>query len=147
MKDIVSKTIGQDTYTFTQFGTTQSWKVLVKLGKILGPAVGDFLSKWEKGSKILDQDVAKIAGPLIAQLMDRIDPDTSADLIKEILNSVMVGGKRIDDALFEVHFRQKIPLMFKVLAAALEVQYGNFYDALSELDALKNSTTTSEKQT
>lgn len=134
-RESASKTIDGKEYEFTQYGAKQGLKLLLRLGKIVGKpvalgwaAIGDK----KEGAGFLERD---IKGDILAQaveaLMSNASQDEVLDLCEEFAaRGVLCDGMKID---FNLHYQRNYGLMFRVVQAALEVQYGNFFDALSDL--------------
>lgn len=132
MRDLVKKSIDGHEYEFSQMGPRQSLKVLVKLSKIVGKPIA-MIAGGEKGVKptsLMQKDVApELFGAAVGAMVDRLDEDETVDLCVQLTSfpQVLCDGQKVD---FNAHYDGKLDLMFKVLAAALEVQYGNFFAGL-----------------
>ncbi len=143
MIEMQKRTVDGDVYEFSQFGTKESLRVLSKLSKILGKpialgfaALGTDPKKpepeveGEQKKSLFDREINKeILAQAIDAFTERLDENEVIDLIETLAGkNVLCNGKPV---IFNSHYEGKIAVLFKVVAAALEVQYGNFFDALS----------------
>jgi hypothetical protein len=116
----------------TQHAALQSFRLMGRLGKLLGPALRTF-----RGVKFKGQDVGALA-PMLASLFEDMDSDKIESLTKDILAgclAVGVGGKALslDSAEnIDLVFSGRLLTMFKVMAFALEVNYRDFQKGLSD---------------
>lgn len=139
------KEVDSHTYSFSKYGAKESLKVLTRLTRIIGEplAIGMAAASGKKsGKSLLDTEIdPDIIGKAVRALVDRLDEDEVMGLIEKLTSvGVLCDGKKIN---FDVHYNGKLPHLFKVLWAAIEVQYGNFFDELTEkLDfkPIQNST-------
>lgn len=133
--EMISKEIDGHQYEFSQFGAKKSLKILFRLSKIIGKplsllmgSIGD-----DKGKRLMDRDLKMdTIGIAIEALTSNLDSDEAIALIQELtgLDACLCDGKKIN---FDMHYEGKLPHLMKVLWAALEVQYGNFFDALKDM--------------
>lgn len=145
-RQLIEKNIDGKFYEFQQFTTTVALKTLSQLTQILGEPLtlmfGAFVKKTEPGkslSGLLQRDVsdadpdvmAKAVRALIAQLAG-----AGTDDALKIIKSLVSGDGVLCDhnkVVFDEHFRghEGLAHLPKVVAAALEAQYGNFLSAVS----------------
>lgn len=134
---LIQKEIDGKTYEFQKFGAKQSLKVLLRIAKMVGkPAVAAFGSVKKSEGSILDQDIdGGIIAMAVGSLVENMDTNETLDLIEELTgkDKVLCDGKKIH---WDSHYAD-LEHLFKVLKAALEVQYGNFFNALGASPALK----------
>jgi hypothetical protein len=150
MRELVAKTIDGRLYEFEQFKTSTAVRVLAKLTKVLGEPLAVAMSSFFKASKgsneaqkldpetgvpissrrMLDQEVDPNAlAKAVGLLIERLDEVDVVDLIEQLVaKSVLCDHKPV---IFEMHYQGDIGHLFRVIAAALEVQYGNFIDAIT----------------
>lgn len=132
-RELIEKRVDGNVYSFQQFNTTKSLKIMSRLSKILlEPITLFFASAGGKASSgnLLDRQLDKdMLGKAVRSLTDRMDEDEVINLIKELTanDNLLVDGKKVD---FDTHYEGRLDHLFKVLYAALEVQYGNFLGAL-----------------
>jgi len=128
-KEPVEKTIGKETYIFYYLAPRISTKVLVKLTKIVGPALGAVFpeDKSIKINDILDMDI-KI-GDAISILVDKIDADETQMIIDTLFTSIICKGrgKLSEEGVYNELFTGDLKLLFIILKESLEVQYGSFF--------------------
>ena len=140
-KEPVEKVIGNETYIFYYLPPRISMQVLVKLTKIVGPALGAAFpeDKSVKINDILDMDI-KI-GDAINMLIEKIDANETQAIIDTLFTSVICKGrgKLSEEAVYNELFTGDLKLMFTILKEALEVQYGNFFGESGVLSGLKKN--------
>lgn len=129
-RELISKEIDGELYSFSQFGAKESVRVLLKIGKIVGEPMALFFGSMSGSGNLLDR---KMDGSLLGQAAKALFQKAEEKEVLELLElltakSCQCSGKMID---FNLHYEGRLPHMFRVLQAAIEVQYGNFFDALS----------------
>lgn len=134
MREQQTKTIDGQEYFFSQFGPKLSLKILTRLVKIAGEPLAIAISSAQtKDGKIkLDKDIdPDILGRAARALSERLDEDEVLSLIEQLTSgdAVTCDGKKVD---FNSHYDGKLGHLFKVFGAALEVQYGNFFDEFTK---------------
>lgn len=143
MRELVNKKIDGIEYNFGQFGANKSLKLLVRLSKIAGEPLALAFASAEGTGSLLEKKInPAMLGNAVKVLFDKLDETDALELIQGLTSkdSCLCEGKQID---FNLHYEGRLPHMFKVLYAALEVQYGNFFDALTDLSAMSKQATTS----
>lgn len=140
-KEPIEKTIENETYIFYYLTPRISIKVLVKLTKIIGPALGAVFpeDKSIKINDILDMDI-KI-GDAINMLVEKIDADETQMIIDTLLTSIICKGrgKLSEEAIYNELFTGNLKLLFTIVKESLEVQYGNFFGESSVLKNIKKN--------
>ena len=158
MREAVQKVVDGKLYEFEQFKTTEALKVLARLTKIFGEpltlALGaffkdkpeSFIGKLDENGlpikveevqaekkSFLDQDLgdkSDILAKAVRTLIDRLDEDEVVELVKKLASEkVKCDGAPI---IFDDHYVGSPMHLFKVVAAGLEVQYGNFLNAITD---------------
>jgi len=123
------------TYEFQKWGAEEATRTMLKIAKIVaepfGIAVGTAVSG-SKGDldKLLDMNFKpEMVSEVINSLMTNMDENTVMDLIKKLCSGDMVicDGQKVK---YNSHYQDRLDHQFKVVAAGLEVQYGNFLGAL-----------------
>lgn len=146
MRKEVKKNIDGLEYTFYQFPATDGTKVLIRLSKLLGEPLGmlggDVLKGGIKGA--VGTDAGHAIGKAVKALTDNIDVEETYNLIMMFFKHVQHNGNSLSD-IYDVHFQGKYSLVFKILKAALEVQYGNFFGELAAMSGAMSAGTSSEK--
>ena len=133
MRELASKEIDGLEYQFEQFGAKKSLKILFRLSKQIGKPLSLLVGSMsgEKDKKLLDRDIKlDMIAVAIDSLMSNLDSDEVITLMQDLAgdHACICDGKKIN---FDSHYEGRLPHLFKVLWAAIEVQYGNFFDALS----------------
>ena len=129
MRETKQKQIGErgHIYHVTQFGARHGGRVLVRLLKMAGGAIGEAL----QGADDLDMSVA---GKVIANLADTVsegDYDYLIDTFAKV-SAVEIEGKPVplhNEGVLDVHFAGAYVELGQWLAFAIEVNFGNFFDA------------------
>lgn len=122
-------------YEFAKWGAEDATDTLLDLAAIVGKPLGLGLAaltgKDEEGKSGLDK---KIDPNIIGSVMEALSQNVGSNkatikaLIKKLSSDqVFCDGAKIN---FNLHYQDKTLHMFKVVRAALEVQYGNFFAAL-----------------
>lgn len=140
-KEPIEKTIEKETYIFYYLTPRISIKVLVKLTKLFGPALGAAFpeDKSIKIKDILDMDI-KI-GDAINMLIEKIDANETQIIIDTLFASIICKGrgKLSEEAVYNELFTGDLKLLFIILKESLEVQYGNFFGESNVLGEIKKS--------
>lgn len=140
--ELIKRSIDGIEYGFQQLGAKQSLKVLLRLKRVVQGSVSMLLSSFEPSEtsiSLFDRNInTDFIGKAIEALADKIDDDEVIDLIETLTakDNVLWDGKKI---IFNTHYEGRLEHLFKVLGAALEVQYGNFFDAFSALQSVRKS--------
>ena len=144
-RELVQKYVDDQLYEFEQFTTTNSLKTLARLTKIVGEplaiALGGFFKEEKPGltpagipkpvaapKGLLDRDIDGDAiKAAVAALVDRLDENEVVELVKKLTSEKVLCDHQA--IVFDLHFAGRPLHLFKVLKAAIEAQYGNFFDA------------------
>jgi hypothetical protein len=125
------KQIGEHTYLARQLPATKAHKLLIRIGKILGPAIGGGLDG-VKGS--FKDDAAGAIGRAVSGLFERATPDEVDAILKEFVEYSEVDGKPLKSC-FDLHFAGKLADMYLWFAFALEVNYSDFFGGFKQASA------------
>jgi len=127
--DAKRKTIDGVEYEVRMLSATRATKLLVKLGKMLGPAFAE-IARGEGG---LDREIdgALFAGAVSA-LFASADPDEVDAILKELAEVTLADGKGLRP-IYDIHFAGKIGRLMRWAAFALQVQYEDFFGALGSV--------------
>lgn len=131
--NLTARNIDGAVYEFSKFGAKQSLQIFFKLANIVGEpmAVAFGAVDGTATTKLLDRDLNVASmGKAIQALTARLDSPDTLILIEKLTSTpaLLCDGKPV---LFDKHYEGRLDHLMKVLQAALEVQYGNFFDALS----------------
>jgi hypothetical protein len=128
---LVEKQVDGSTYEFEKWGAEESLATLAKILKIVGKPLSQLVGSFgsEDGKKLLDQEIdSNLLGSAIGSLMESMDEGSTLALIKKLSSEkVLCDGAKIS---FNLHYQDRLDHLFRVVKAALEVQYGNFLAAL-----------------
>jgi hypothetical protein len=126
-KELAEKLIDGEKYEFMQFGAKKSIKLLTRLLKVVGEPLSLAVGAANGGGSLFEKQLnPDMLGKAVACLVEHLEEDEVLDLIEEFTgkDNVLYKGMKIN---FDSHYEGKLPHLFKVLTAALEVQYGNFF--------------------
>lgn len=120
-------------YEFSKWGAEDSLRTLLKLGKVVGKPMGlalDALKPGESMSGILDKrQRGDLVSTVISALTDSMDESTCFQLIQKFTTQgVFSNGAPVKS--MDLHYQDRLMHLFKVAKAAVEVQYGSFFDVL-----------------
>ena len=113
-------------FEVTQFGAMKGFALLARLTKTIGPAFS-VLSAADK-----DADIMTLA-PAIASALKNLDDEAAVQLAADVLRGTLATMKdgtpvRLDNPTnIDLVFMGKLTTMFKVLAFAVGVNYGDFF--------------------
>lgn len=132
MREPVKKVIDGEQYTFCQLPPKKSLKLLTRILKIIGAPIGAAIGTWdgagpaEDVENILDREID--LGAVVRQLCDRLDENDVEYIVDMLLSQVLHAGKGEVSKVFDEHFGGRLTHLFKVIFAALEVEYADFFD-------------------
>lgn len=116
----------------TQLKPSDSLKILVYLGKVLGGTAGKALGAIDtkKLADVKEEDISlEKLGDALTALLDRIDEDAICIKLNELFKSVSLNGSTLD--LDNPCFQGRPDLIFVVAKKAMEVNFKSFLDANS----------------
>ena len=149
MREPVEKTIDGEQYTFCQLPPKKSLKLLMRLLRIVGPTMGVAMDG-ARGGRVdvktlleADIDIARI----VSTLCERLDENEVEAIVDGLLSQTIHAGNGEVSKRFDVLFGGRLPHLFKVLAEALRVEYGDFLAAGPALNAFLKAGTTPVQQT
>lgn len=115
-------------YEFEKWGAEDALETLLEIGVLVGKPLGMAVaSAMDEGG--IDK---KLDPNMIGLIMDALTTrfnvkEVKAMIIRLASKGVMLDGKQI---VFNKHYEDRLELAFQVAYAALEVQYGNFMNAV-----------------
>ena len=127
---LFEETIDEETYEFEKWGAEMSLSTLIKISKIAGKPLGLFLGSFMGGDgPILDKQISPdLLANACEALVENMDEKISMELIKKFSSEkILCNGKKIN---FDNHYQDRLGHLFKVVKAALGVQYGDFFGEL-----------------
>lgn len=115
-------------YELTLFGAKQGQRVLVRLGKCLGPAAAAILEKGSKGG--IPEAIRLFVQSLAPEDLDFLT-DQFAGSCKLILMMTTAAGPQPNPQplanLYDHHFARRYPAMFTWLAWCISENYSSFF--------------------
>ena len=133
-REAQSKDIDGHLYEVTMLGGTESWKMLLKLSKMLGPGIGKISGSKGSLNALMDSEIgSNFLAEAIEAFVQNVDEPAAASIIEKLKDVTLVNGKPLRGT-FELHFQGDAIGVIKWLIFALQAQYGNFSDALSSVN-------------
>lgn len=119
-------------YEFSKWGADEATDVLMDLGALVGKPLGmalTMLSGAKGGDAPVDVDaIGAIMEHLSTAAFEK--KTLCKHLIKKFATGCMCDGRRVD---YNIHYADRLDHMFRVVRAAVEVQFGNFFGGLTGL--------------
>lgn len=137
-------------YEFSKWGAEAATDTLFDLALVLGKPLAQLGAAMKTGEKTGEKFSLSVdvAGSIVEQLIAQMGTNKKLcmDIIRRMTagETVMCDGKRIT---FNTHYQDRLPHMFDVLRAALEVQFGNFFGDVLRSAGLDLQAKTSSAQT
>lgn len=114
-------------YEFEKWGADDSLDVLIDLAQIVGGPVGQAIGSVFSKEGVNQEIDAGMLGFVVEGLLKNMKKDIVKPLIKKLSSEkVLCDGRPVK---FNVHYADDLMHLFRVVKAALEVQYGNFFVA------------------
>lgn len=123
--------IDDQKYEFSKWGAEDSLRTLLRIGKVVGKPMGlalDALKPGDSLAGVLDKGKrGDMVSTVITALTESMDESTCFQLIQKLsTQGVFCKGAPVKS--MDVHYQDRLMHLFKVAKAALEVQYGSFFD-------------------
>jgi len=125
MLKVETREIDGATYTVTQLDAWRAMRLMARIGNIVGPALAKAA---EAGDDAEDMPLDKVA-EVISALTAKLTPDELEGITKEMLHNVLKDDRNISGKNFGLEMAGQMTTVFKLLAFAFEVNYGDFFDA------------------
>ena len=136
--DCQERVIDGVTYSVYMLPPKTAMDLLVDIGKVVGPSVGtlvDAASSKGGAAALLEMSVtSEFFSKAASELFERMDKSVLRSVIDQLAKVSMADGVKLESTL-DIHFRGKLGTMFKWLAFALQVQFGDFFNALGGASA------------
>lgn len=135
-RDAESMTIGDSEYAVYMLSPMKSHRTLVRVLKMVGPAIGPVIDAMTKGggdgmAAMLEKELASDFFTNAAKtLFEDLDEKVLDDLIKTMAGVTEVDGKPLDQ-IFDVWFQGKLGDMYMWLGFAMKAQWGKSLGALA----------------
>jgi hypothetical protein len=137
---LIERVIDEHTYEFQKWGAEESVQTLLQIGGLAGKPLMQAVSAVgsQEGKQKLELDVL---GAAIGSLIENAHNPMTMALIKKLSSEkVLCDGKKIN---FDHHYQDRLDHLFRVVSAAVEVQYGNFFAAFRGAAAMRRTPATS----
>jgi hypothetical protein len=138
MRSPVEVKIDGEQYTFFQMPPKRSLKLMTRIIRIIGAPLGAALNGIKSGQvdikSVMDADLD--FAMIVTALCDRLEENEVEAIVDELLSQVLHSGRGEVSKRFDALFAGRLPHLFKVLAQALKVEYGDFLAAMPDLSAL-----------
>ena len=135
------KEINGKTYYVRQMPPTKALPLKFKLTQIIGSALPKLISS--KGKE--DAKQAEAFSDALADLFNKINPEDMLSLIKDVVSTATIDGKRIIDGTssesisFDDAYADNYAEMYQAFFFVLKVNYGNFIKGLGlDMEAIKD---------
>jgi hypothetical protein len=137
MRNPVEVMIDGQQYTFCQLPPKRSLKLMTRIIRIIGAPLGAALNNVKSGQvdirAMMNADID--FSVIVSALCDRLDENEVESIVDELLSQVLHAGKGEVSKQFDALFGGRLPHLFKVLAQALKVEYGDFLAGMPDLSA------------
>lgn len=118
-------------YSCTMFGATKGQALMVKIVKVIGPAIA-------RGVSGLDSDVE--LGPALDYFCQNVTPTLFAEIAKDFADKCMVYGKSPSGEetwlplapIYDDHFAGRYECLLEWLKGCFEVNYASFFGVLKK---------------
>jgi hypothetical protein len=148
MRNPLEVKIDGEQYTFCQLPPKRSLKLMTRIIRIVGAPLGAAFN----GIKNSGADIQAVMtsdidlSVIVAALCDRLEENEVEAIVDELLSQVLHAGQGEVSRKFDVLFAGRLPHLFKVLAQALKVEYGDFLAAVPDLSAFLPKAGTTQAQ-
>lgn len=125
----VTTELGGHTWLLGLLGTTESLDTMTRLAKLVGPALTGNIAQGDKSG----------VPAALAALFSKADPKEVHALIKKLLGGCLMDGRPLFapdsngkagvGGIYEVVFKGRLPLLFKVVGWAIRENFGDFSES------------------
>lgn len=123
-----TKTIDGVAYAVTQLPARRAARLLNRLLRVFGPALGGLAGAAKGGASLETADLSSV-GPVLEGLFARLSEDEQDHLINELLATATVDGKEVLPVL-DLHFQGRLGALFKLVGFAVKVNFEDFSGGL-----------------
>lgn len=128
---MAEKTISGQTYRTDKLPATEAVRLLARISKLLGPALGEL-----EGAIRAGDDTSRSTAGLraLSSMLEHADVDEVVNMVTDVVGcvSVKVNG-RYEPCVLDHHFDGDLVSAFKVVGWVLEVNYRDFFGAFDRL--------------
>lgn len=124
------KKIGKSTYRVDQLGAREQQRILLRLGKVLGPALGGLLGMGGVDSNKMSAKKQSEFGRLLGEALSKADVDEADDLIVTLCEKARVQEKEggpFEQVIFEQHFYGNLKASWEVAKFVFDVNFRGFF--------------------
>lgn len=142
MQNQQTRQIGDHEYTVLQLPAITALKLLTRIGKGVGPALGELAKALssQQGKSLQDMDIGAV-GAGMAALLAGLEGDELLAILTTLYSTTSytefdpkAGQPRkyelANPSVVNAHFQGKVTRMLQVAAFALEANYADFFDGL-----------------
>ena len=129
-KEAVKKEIDDKKYTIGYLNPFVALRLKNKILKMVAPALGGI-----KGGSLQDAEID--IKMIVDGIVEHLDENQIEEIFKTLFSQVLCDGNRLTDEYVEVNYKGELNHLYKVVFAALEVQFGDFFDGNGALAGLK----------
>jgi hypothetical protein len=127
MKKPVNRDVDGQTYEFYLMGPKDQIKVMNYMARTVGKPLGAAIKNDPSSAADILDTSASMIGDFITHLVESVDDDEVIAKIEKILEYVHIKKEKgFAPVKMEADFHGKLSHMFKVVYAALEVNFGDF---------------------
>jgi hypothetical protein len=149
MQATQTKTIDGIKFEVTQLPAMRALKVLHRLGKVVSPALSKAITGLGGGAGAQELDLSQL-GPALESFFASCEVSDMEYFVHELLHPASADGVPLERTL-DVKLQGKVWTLLKALVFAVEVNFGNFSEALpgavAKLQAAKAGTPSGLKTT
>lgn len=132
-----TKTIDGVEYTVGMLPARRSARLLARIGRMVGPALGMVADKAGGIQAALEMKVdSNFFGPALEAFFIHTDGDAIDAVLMELAEVSLADGRQLKP-IFDAHFMGKSMAMVLWARFALEVQYADFFGGKSSADMLE----------
>lgn len=126
-KKFIEKEIDGEAYIFYMLRPRISLSLLTKIIKLMGPIIGKAFPREVKVKNILEADIN--IGDAVIEFSNKFNDNRVQEIIDILFTQVQHKGEGqlSEEQAFTNLFSGKIKHLFKVIFAAMEVQYADFF--------------------
>lgn len=125
------KEIDGNKYKVSAFAGRESFKIKIKLVKLLAPAMAVLVDSLGKKDSIADVDIMNIdfekVGDAVLKLTEHMSEDDFVNFVLRMLSKSRKNGVEITASLFDLEFAGNLTTVYKLLFFVIQVNYPDFF--------------------
>jgi len=133
MRQAITRTIGEHTYEVRHLPATPAYLMFLDLSKMIAPSMAAGVASITSSGSVLQALESELDGDFlmcaIEGLVDRLDSAQVQSVVQQLAQhtALVVGDRKPElSQQFELHFAGRLGEMFRWLAFAMEVNFGDF---------------------